>query len=223
MIALDNIAWNAPQRRGSVKADGFSLWQINVTIPSNTYAVLMGPTGCGKTTLLEIICGLRPPASGRVILDGIDVTRSEPRHRAIGYVPQDIALFPGLAVRDQIGFAQRVRGLLSPPKIEKEVAQLAESLGITQLLARQPDALSGGERQRVAIGRALAARPRVLLLDEPLSALDEDMRADLVSLLKQVQRDFELTVLHVTHSASEARELGDLQLRLRNGHLTEDT
>lgn len=219
MIALDNIAWKAPQRPGQGGAEGFSLWQISVAIPSNTYAVLMGPTGCGKTTLLEILCGLRRPDHGRVILDGVDVTRSEPRHRAIGYVPQDIALFPGLKVRDQIGFAPRVQKRLPPGEIETQVAQLAHSLGIAKLLDRQPDALSGGEKQRVAIGRALAAKPRVLLLDEPLSALDEDMRGELMALLKRVQREFGLTVLHVTHSASEARDLGDLQLRLRDGRL----
>ncbi len=219
MIALDNIAWKAPQRAGQGGAEGFSLWQISVEIPSNTYAVLMGPTGCGKTTLLEILCGLRRPDHGRVILDGVDVTRSEPRHRAIGYVPQDIALFPGLKVRDQIGFAPRVQKKLPPGEIATQVAQLAHSLGIAKLLDRQPDALSGGEKQRVAIGRALAAKPRVLLLDEPLSALDEDMRGELMALLKRVQREFGLTVLHVTHSASEARDLGDLQLRLRDGRL----
>ena len=220
MIALQNIAWKAPQRPGSAAGDSFSLWEIQVAIPSNTYAVLMGPTGCGKTTLLEIICGLRPPDAGHVILDDIDVTFSEPRHRAIGYVPQDLALFPGLKVREQIGFAPRVKGRLSKSEIDDRVQSLASSLGIAHLLDRHPDALSGGEKQRVAIGRALAAEPKVLLLDEPLSALDEDMRDELIHLLKRIQKEFSLTVLHVTHSASEAKSLGDLHLRLREGKLT---
>jgi ABC-type sugar transport system ATPase subunit len=223
MIALDNITWRAPQRGYSETVERFSLWEISVEIPSKTYAVMMGPTGCGKTSLLEIICGLRPPQSGRVILDGKDVTLMEPRHRAIGYVPQDIALFPNLRVRDQIAFAPRVSGSMNREEIESLVSELAGSLGITKLLGRFPDALSGGEKQRVAIGRALAAKPRVLLLDEPLSALDEEMREDLMKLLQQLKEDFDLTVLHVTHSLSESRALGEMQLRLRDGRLREAT
>lgn len=210
MIQLDHISWKAGGRE--------ILAEVTVAIPANTYAVLMGATGCGKTTLLEILCGLRRPTAGRVRLDGVDVTDLEPRERGIGYVPQDLALFPGLKVRDQIAFAPKLRGL-PPVEIEARVKRLAEQFGIVPLLDRLPDLLSGGEKQRVALARALAARPKLLLLDEPLSALDEGMRAEAVSLLQKVQQEHALTVLHVTHSSIEAAALGHLHLRMSGGRL----
>ena len=210
MIQLENIGWKA--------GDRVILADITIAIPANTYAVLMGSTGCGKTTLLEILCGLRSPTTGRVSLDGVDVTSLEPRERGIGYVPQDLALFPGIKVRDQIAFAPKLRGM-PPAEIEARVKRLADQFGIAPLLDRQPDMLSGGEKQRVALARALAAQPKLLLLDEPLSALDEGMRAEAVSLLQKVQQDHSLTVLHVTHSSSEAAALGHMHLRMNGGKL----
>lgn len=210
MIQLQQLTW---QTAGRTIVDGAS-----VSIPSGTYAMLMGPTGCGKTTLLEIICGLRQPSSGRVLLDGKDVTDLEPRERGIGYVPQDLALFPGLRVREQIGFAPRLRGA-TQAELDSQVGELASQFGISHLLDRLPDLLSGGEKQRVALARALAARPSLLLLDEPLSALDEGMRAEAVALLQRVQQELALTVLHVTHSSSEAAALGTLHLRMTAGRI----
>ncbi len=213
MITLKNITWRAPA--------GFELRDICVEIPARTYAVLMGPTGCGKTTLLEILCGLRTPAAGRVILEGRDVTGLEPHRRGIGYLPQDLALFPNKRVRGQIGFAPRLRGE-AKDAVEKQVWGLAQDLGITHLLDRLPDLLSGGEKQRVALARALAARPKVLLLDEPLSALDEGTRAEATLLLKGLQVRHGLTVLHVTHSRAEAEALGQMRLRLEGGSIVEE-
>lgn len=210
MISLNNISWKAP-------GAGFSLHDVSLTIPDNTYAVLMGATGCGKTSLLEILCGLRQPDSGQIILDDRDVTHLEPRERRIGYVPQDLALFPGRRVRDQISFALQMRGELN----DSLVTQLAADLGISHLLDRLPDLLSGGEKQRVALARALAAQPRVLLLDEPLSALDEARRDEAVDLLRSLQSRHSLTVLHVTHSRSEAESLGQLRLRLEHGQIVQ--
>lgn len=210
MIQLDHINWRVAGRT--------ILEEVNVSIPIKTYTMLMGATGCGKTTLLEIICGLRKPTSGRVLLDGRDVTDLEPRERGIGYVPQDLALFPGLSVREQIAFAPKLRGLPSAD-IETRVNRLAEQFGIAPLLDRLPDMLSGGEKQRVALARALAAQPKLLLLDEPLSALDEGMRAEAASLLQKVQQEHALTVLHVTHSRSEALALGQMHLRMDGGRL----
>lgn len=210
MIQLEQLSWQVAGRT--------ILEKVSVVIPANTYAVLMGSTGCGKTTLLEILCGLRQPTSGRVLLDGVDVTDLEPRERGIGYVPQDLALFPGLRVRDQIGFAPKLRGV-SPEELKERVNRLAEQFGIAPLLDRLPDLLSGGEKQRVALARALAAQPKLLLLDEPLSALDESMRAEAVKLLQGVQSEHALTVLHVTHSSTEAAALGHLHLRMRCGRL----
>ncbi|MCX6853392.1 MAG: ABC transporter ATP-binding protein [Verrucomicrobia bacterium] len=208
MISLKNISWKAA-------GVGFSLQNVSLTIPSNTYAVLMGSTGCGKTSLLEILCGLRQPSEGQIFLDDRNVTRLEPRDRRIGYVPQDLALFPGRLVKDQIRFSLQMRGLQDNDLIQR----LADDLGITHLLDRLPDQLSGGEKQRVALARALAAQPRVLLLDEPLSALDESTREDAMTLLRSLQSKHSLTVLHVTHSRSEAEALGQLRLRFDQGQV----
>jgi ABC-type sugar transport system ATPase subunit len=175
----------------------------------------MGPTGCGKTTLIEVICGLRKASSGRVLVNDVDVTREPPGNRGVGYVPQDGALFPTLTVREQLAFALRIRRRPAV-EIERRVAELAEHLGIAHLLGRRPAGLSGGERQRIALGRALAAGPAVLLLDEPLSALDESMRGDMRSLLKSVQRESGASVLHVTHDRIEATELADVLLVMAN-------
>lgn len=210
MIRLEHISWQAGGR--VILAD------VCVSIPADTYAVLMGATGCGKTSLLEILCGLRRATTGRVLLDGRDVTVLEPRERGIGYVPQDLALFPGLRVWEQIAFAPRLRGLPAA-EIDTRVNRLAEQFGITPLLDRLPDALSGGEKQRVALARALAARPKLLLLDEPLSALDEHTREEAAALLQTVRQEHGLTVLHVTHSRSEAELLGQMRLRLDAGRL----
>lgn len=208
MIQLEHIAWQAP--------GGFSLKNISLVIPTGTYAVLMGSTGCGKTSLLEILCGLRPPTAGRILLNHRDVTHLEPRHRRIGYLPQDLALFPGKTVREQIGFAPFLQ---AEPEAAALVNSLATELGIHHLLDRQPDHLSGGEKQRVTLARALAARPSVLLLDEPLSALDEATHAEAAELLKNLQTRHRLTVLHVTHSRREAELLGQMRLRLEKGQI----
>jgi ABC-type sugar transport system ATPase subunit len=180
----------------------------------------MGRTGCGKTTLLEIICGLRRPLAGRVLIGDRDVTDEPPGARGIGYVPQDGAMFPTMTVREQLGFALRLRRH-STSEIAERVNQLADELGLTALLDRLPQNLSGGERQRIALGRALAVRPKVLLLDEPLSALDEELRDDLAALLRRVQREHGVTALHITHSRAEAEMLADVLFRLADGRITE--
>ena len=207
MIELQNVSW---------KVDEFSLAGVNCRVSEGDYAVLMGSTGCGKTTVIEIICGLRKPAGGKVIVAGEDVTRSLPGDRQIGYVPQDGALFPTMTVSEQIGFGLEVRRE-KKSRIREIVSRLAGELGIEHLLERKVHGLSGGERQRVALGRALAVEPRVLLLDEPISALDEDMRDDMMALLKRIQQEHAITVLHVTHSSREAEQLADCVLRMEDG------
>lgn len=212
MIRLDSVGW---------RAGDFSLAGISLEIPARAYGVLMGSTGGGKTTLLELVCGLRTPLAGRIWVDGRDVTDLAPGERGIGYVPQDGALFPAMNVREQLGFALRLRRF-RPPDIATRVDELADHLGVTHLLDRLPDGLSGGEKQRVALGRALAARPRVLLLDEPLSALDDQRRESLESLLRTVHREEQLTVLHVTHRRDEAARLAHVLFRLENGRISQD-
>ncbi len=198
MIAVANL---------TVRAGTFRLEGLSFTVESGRYAVLMGKTGSGKTTLLEALCGLKTgAAAGSVVLGGVDVTHCKPADRGIGYVPQDLALFPHLTVFDHLAFALTVRRWRRAD-IDQRVGKLAELLGLTRLLPRYPAKLSGGEAQGlVALGRAPGVSPqRILLLDEPLSALDEDTRAEMIGLLRSVQRSTGVTTLHVTHSLTEAR------------------
>ena len=191
----------------------FSLTDVSITVPDGKYGVLMGRSGCGKTTLIEAICGLRKIASGRIVLNGTDVTELPPSERQIGYVPQDAALFPKLLVRDQLAFGLVVRKRPAA-EIGKRIDELAEMLAIRHLLDRYPAALSGGERQRVAFGRALAIDPPILCLDEPLSALDDDTHAEILALIKDLRQHVSATTLHVTHSRKEADALADVTLQL---------
>ena len=204
----------------TIRSGPFSLMNVNLTIPDGTYAVLMGGTGQGKTTILEAICGLRAVTSGRVFLNGSDITRWKPGDRGIGYVPQDLALFPMMTVRGHLEFALRVRHC-SASLIRDRVAELAHVLGIESLLTRRVTNLSGGEAQRVALGRALSFRPSVLLLDEPLTALDEVTRDRLCELLRSIQKQTNLTTLHITHSRAEARALAEQVFVLTAGRLNE--
>jgi molybdate/tungstate transport system ATP-binding protein len=211
MIELDNL---------SIRSGAFALSGVSFSIAEGTYAVLMGGTGQGKTTILEAICGLRTVTSGRVVLGGRDMTRAKPADRGVGYVPQDLGLFPMMTVRGHLEFALRVRRS-RPEVIRDRVAELARLLGIERLLDRHVRHLSGGEAQRVALGRALSFRPRVLLLDEPLNALDEATRDRLCELLRTVQKQSGLATLHITHSRTEARLLADKLLVLAAGRLAE--
>jgi ABC-type sugar transport system ATPase subunit len=211
MIELNRLA---------IRCGSFSLTDISMSIAEGTYAVLMGGTGQGKTTILEAICGLRGATSGQVILNGIDATHLKPAHRNVGYVPQDLALFPTMTVREHLEFALRLRHC-SDAMIRERIAELAHVLHIEPLLARRIKGLSGGEAQRVALGRALSFRPRVLLLDEPLNALDEKTRDRLCELLRTIQRTNGLTTLHVTHGSAEARQLADRLFVIESGQLRE--
>jgi len=200
----------------TVHRGGFSLNSISMDIAAGEYGVLMGPTGCGKTTLLESICGLHRNESGRIHLAGIDVTSVAAAERQIGYVPQQSTLFPMMRVDRQIGFGLRVRNVSRRDQTER-VNELAKLLEIEQLLRRFPNGLSGGERQRVALARALAFRPRLLCLDEPMSALDADTRERMTDLLQSIFEKEKLTVLHVTHNSSEAERLATVRLVLESG------
>jgi molybdate/tungstate transport system ATP-binding protein len=204
----------------SVRAGAFAIEGLSFAVATGEYAVLMGRTGCGKTTLLEAICGLKPVRAGRVRLLGRDVTDLPPADRGVGYVPQDLALFPTMTVRDHLGFALEVRRW-DRVAAARRIEELTELLGLGRLLERRPPGLSGGEAQRVALGRALAFRPAVLLLDEPLSALDEDTRTTLYGMLRSVQRQTGVTTLHVTHSRAEARALADRLFVFDKGGLRE--
>ena len=200
----------------------FQLGAIDLTIGSEEYAVLMGGSGAGKTTLLMAICGLLPIESGRIWIAGQEVGALPPEQRSIGYVPQDAVLFPTMGVAENLSFALAVRGCSREERRERAAA-MAEQLGIGALLDRSVDGLSGGERQRVALGRALLAQPQVLLLDEPLAALDEERWQSALDLLLEVHRESAVSVLHVTHRRQEAEALGARRFRIEGGSLSEDT
>lgn len=202
----------------SVQAGEFSLSGVNLVVPSQAYCVLMGQTGSGKTTLLEAICGLKRVIGGRIELCGRDVTQLKPAERGIGLVPQDGALFQTMTVRRHLQFALEIRRAPTAA-IRARVEELAALLKIESLLDRYPTNLSGGERQRVALGRALSFSPKILCLDEPLSALDDQTRQEMVDLLKLVQRQTGVTTLHVTHNQEEARQLADVGWLIAAGEL----
>lgn len=209
MIRVENL---------SVHVGTFSLDSISFEVAAGQYAVLMGRTGVGKTTLLESICGLRRISAGRIWLQDRDVTGLKPSARGIGFVPQEGALFDSMTVRDHLGFALDIRR--RPRKeTDRRVDELAELLSIRHLLRRKPSGLSGGERQRVALGRALAANPGFLCLDEPLSALDEATREEMYALLSAVRRFAPVTTLHITHNRADAARLADVILQLEGGKI----
>lgn len=202
-----------------VRAGDFKLENINLRVPDSGYTVLMGKTGCGKTTLLECVCGLKRAQAGSIRFGSHDVTSLRPAERGVGFVPQDGAIFSTMKVADQLAFGPRMRGW------EKSVAlarafEIGEELGIGHLMNRLPKGLSGGERQRVALGRALACRPQVLCLDEPLSALDDETREEICSLIESLRQNHPFAALHITHSREEAERLGDEIFILESGKCT---
>ena len=196
----------------------FAIKNINISIHPREYFVVMGPTGAGKTLLLQLLAGIHYPDSGRIILDGVDVTDLPPERREVGYVPQNYALFPHMSVRDNIAYGLRIRG---HPKneVNKVVRDVSEKLGIENLLDRRVSTLSGGEQQRTALARALAVKPKILLLDEPLSALDKETREEVRSYLKKLRKDMGFTAIHVTHDFIEASDLGDRIAVMFNGEI----
>jgi len=191
-----------------VDLEEFYLRQVNLDVAAGEYFVILGPTGAGKTVLLETIAGLHQLCKGYIIIDGVDVTNVPPERRGIGFVYQDYVLFPHLSVAGNIAFGLKLRRL-DRETVEERVAGISQLLGIDHLLHRRPGTLSGGEQQRVALARALVVEPRLLLLDEPLSALDPATREGLQRELARVHRELGTTTIHVTHDFEEAVALGD--------------
>ena len=192
----------------SLTAGTFRLTSVSLHVAPGEYFVLMGRTGSGKSLLIRCLCGLIDPTAGSVAIDGLDVTDLEPRERRVGYMPQDCGLFPHLDVRRNVIFSLRARGMGRRAAMAA-AAPVVEMLGVGRLLDRRVTSLSGGERQKVALARALAGRPKVLLLDEPVSALDEPTRRDVCAELVRVQRELRLATIHVCHSLAEARSVAD--------------
>ena len=177
----------------------FALRDISLRIGKGEYWVILGPSGCGKSVLLQTIAGFFAPARGRIVVNGRDVTETPPEHRKMGLVFQQAALFPHKSVRENIGYGLRARKV-ARQEVDRAVDDLVERLGLQAILARPVATLSGGEAQRVAVARALAIKPDLLLLDEPMSALDHNTRLELQVELARLHLELGLTTVHVTHS-----------------------
>jgi len=198
----------------------FELHDVCLHVRDWEYFVLMGATGSGKSLLIKSICGLTRATAGRIMIGWRDVTDLPPRLRGVGYVPQDSCLMPHLNVLRNVTFALEVAGL-SKKHAAEEIAPIVESLGIGGLLNRSTVNLSGGERQKVALARALASKPQLLVLDEPVSALDEPTRREICAVLRRVQREFSVTTIHVCHSRQEAHAVHDRVGIMSEGRLVQ--
>jgi ABC-type Fe3+/spermidine/putrescine transport system ATPase subunit len=201
-----------------VGAGSFRLGPVDLAVPPGRVLVVLGPSGAGKTMLLESIAGLRRQLCGQIRLAGTELTGLAPEQRGIGLVFQDAALFPHLSVRENVRFGPRARGRAADAATADS---LLRRLGIGQLAGRSPRTLSGGERQRVALARALATRPGLLLLDEPLSALDQPTREEMRTLLQEILADLDIPAVHVTHDRDEALSIGDDLAIIIGGRLTQ--
>ncbi|NQT52920.1 ABC transporter ATP-binding protein [bacterium] len=202
----------------TVRVGSFQLRGVSLEVARGQYAVLLGPTGCGKTVLLETLVGINRTERGSVWLDDTDVTDVPPERRGIGFVYQRSMLFPHLSVRHNVAYGLRYHGVARAHAAAR-VNEVAELVGIQPLLDRTVEALSGGETQKVALARALAIRPRVLLLDEPLGALDPVSKEALAGELRHLHRETGMTILHVTHDQQTARMLGRSIGVLEDGRL----
>ncbi|MDH4154913.1 MAG: ABC transporter ATP-binding protein [Nitrospira sp.] len=195
---------------------------LTLTVHDGEFFVLVGPSGCGKSTLLSLLAGLDQPTAGRILFDGVDVTDLEPRERDVALVFQSYALYPHMTVRENMAFPLTVvprAKRLDRKRIEEEVERVAGFLGLSALLDRRPRELSGGQRQRVALGRALIRKPRLFLLDEPLSNLDAQLRASMRAELLRLHKELKVTTIYVTHDQTEAMTLGDRLVVLNQGRV----
>lgn len=185
-----------------------ALKSIDITIEEGEFFTLLGPSGCGKTTLLRLIAGFEQPSGGRLVLDGKDIATTPPNHRPVNTVFQSYALFPHMTVAQNVAFGLEARGT-NPAEIAPRVDEILEIVQMAHLRDRKSSQMSGGQQQRVALARALAPRPRILLLDEPLSALDLKLRKQMQFELKRLQRELGLTFIFVTHDQDEALTMSD--------------
>ena len=211
-IVLDNISMKF--------GDLYAVRNINLSVAKGEYLTILGPSGCGKTTLIKVIAGIWTPTEGRIIVDGEDVTHVPMEDRDTGYVFQNIALFPNMTIKDNVGYSPRVRDLP-----EKEIDEISKDhLELVKMFDRAgmfPKELSGGEQQKVAIARALASGSKMLMLDEPLSALDARVRVELRYEIRRLVKKLGITVLHVTHDQEEAMSVSDRIILMRAGGIEE--
>ena len=210
MSSLELI--NLEKRYGETQA----VRGVNLNLPSSQYCCLLGPSGCGKTSLLRMIAGHEEITEGDVILDNANISDTPPAQRSTSMMFQNYALFPHLKVIDNVAFALKISGIGKPERHERAM-ELIESVQLEKMADRYPNQLSGGQQQRVALARALITKPKLLLLDEPLSALDPFLRVEMRTELKALQRQLGINFVHVTHSQEEAMALADLVLVMNAG------
>jgi spermidine/putrescine transport system ATP-binding protein len=202
-------------------ANTAALDDVSLAIAPGSYTVLLGPSGSGKTTLLSILGGFLQPTSGRVFISGEDCTNTPPAKRPTATVFQDYALFPHMSVADNVGFGLRMRGVAKPDRDARARAMLT-TVGLPEAFDRKPHQLSGGQRQRVALARALVVEPQVLLLDEPLGALDMKLRRQMQDELKALQQRVGTAFVHVTHDQEEAMALADHIVVMNEGRIEDE-
>jgi multiple sugar transport system ATP-binding protein len=198
--------------------DVLALDDVSLRIADGEFIALVGPSGCGKSTLLRAVAGLEEVTGGEIAIGGRDVTDLAPRHRDIAMVFQSYALYPHMTVRQNLGYGLKVRRT-PKPEIRRRVEEIAELLGLTELLERKPAQLSGGQRQRVAMGRAIAREPQAFLMDEPLSNLDAKLRVGMRASLAQLHQRLGVTTVYVTHDQVEAMTLGQRVAVMRDGRI----
>jgi len=186
----------------------FSLKEINLKVPEGEYFVLLGHTGSGKTTLLKCLLGLNAVKSGRIFLDDAELSQLPPEKRRIGFLPQNYMLFPNMSVYNNIAYGLRIRKY-PPEYIESEIKKITDILNIRDILKAGAKNLSGGESQRVALARAIVTAPKLLLLDEPFSSVDEGIKSELWFEIKKILKRMKIPVIHITHNLDEAYALGD--------------
>jgi sn-glycerol 3-phosphate transport system ATP-binding protein len=216
-IAVESVSKHWTTADGQVRAvDG-----ISFELAAGTFNVLLGPSGCGKSTTLRLIAGLETADGGRVVIAGRDVTRLPPAQRSIAMVFQSYALFPHLTVAENILFGLHVRRV-SAADCRTRLARVADLLGLTALLARKPSQLSGGQQQRVALGRAIINEAPVCLMDEPLSNLDAQLRAEMRLEIRALQRKLGITMVYVTHDQVEAMSMADRVILLNGGRIEQN-
>lgn len=202
--------------------DFTALDNINITVPTGKLTTLLGPSGCGKTTLLRIIAGLEFADSGRILFDGTDVTDTPVQKRRIGFMFQHYALFRHKNIADNVAFGLTLlpkNERPSKPDIQKRVNELLELVQLPHVANAYPHQLSGGQRQRIALARALAVKPKLLLLDEPFGALDAKVRKELRTWLKDIHHEIGITSIMVTHDQEEARAVSDEIVIMNHGHV----
>src|ERR1700758_1700038 len=191
---------------------------MDLRVPADTYCCLLGPSGCGKTTTLRLIAGHEAASSGDIILGNANITDMPPARRGTAMMFQSYALFPHLNCVDNVAFSLKMRGIGKPER-RKAAREYLALVQMEQYSERLPSQLSGGQQQRVALARALITRPRVLLLDEPLSALDPFLRIRVREELKRLQRELAITFIHVTHSQDEAMAMADIMVVMEDGEI----